>query len=202
LTSLANRFSPGLTAALGSADPQQALQQLFNQLISGGLDPSAFGDLNGEQFLELLKLLIPLVSPDGAGITLPTETAKTGGFLKGAVPGGLPTLPPLTPIDTGLGAVASGLLGSLAGLPVLPTDFQPTLPPLGIRSKLTAGDATGGIGGAQSFVQQVAQLIQGDLINQFTITPRDATDPEAIAEIVAQRLGDRYTLQRGSLGLG
>jgi hypothetical protein len=182
LSEIAKKFSPGIATALQAADPEEALKQLFSQLVSGGLDPSAFGDLNGEQFLELIKLLLPLVGASGSatpGLPIPP-----------------PTVTPHKPIDP-IGAIGS-VLGNLSALPLTPDFGVPTIPPLGVRPGLTTG---GGAAGSQSFVQQVSQLIQGDLINQFNITPRDATDPEEIAEIVAQRLGDRYTLQRGSLGL-
>jgi hypothetical protein len=69
-----------------------------------------------------------------------------------------------------------------------------------LTSSLGAGKSA--VGGGDSFTQQIAQNIQGDLINQYNITPRDGVDPEEIAEIVAQRLGERYSLQKQALGLG
>jgi hypothetical protein len=203
LTELAKKFSPTLGAAAGDGD---ALRQLFNQLITGGLDPSQFGDLNGEQFLELIKLLIPLA--DAAGARPDIEVSRdatdkvTGGLTPGRVKSGFdPSLPPtLLPHPFPLDGFDPGSISGLGrlNLPVIP-GLGSVFPSLGERSKLAAG---GGADSGTSYKQEVAQLIQGDLINQFNITPRDATDPEAIAEIVAQRLGDRYTLQRGSLGLG
>jgi hypothetical protein len=236
LSSIAKQFgASGLTSALGSADPTAALKDLFNQLLSGGLDPSAFGDLNGEQFLELIKLLLPLVG-DVSGPVIdvgkePVDKA-TGGLTPGKAKGGTfdpnapITTPPRTPDDiiasllggsSGIAGdpdAASGLIASLLGgkgagpgdsglggllgklgAPIIP-GLEPSVPPFGKGR----GAEAPGVG--SKFEQNIAQSIQGDLVMQFTITPRDGQDPEEIAEIVAQRLGDRYTLQRQALGLG
>jgi hypothetical protein len=197
LAALAGRFSPALKAALSSGDAKSALSGLFDQLKTGGLDAAAFGDLNANQFLDLLKSLLSLLDE---GAVIPGDSEFTGGT-KGKgfeipIGGGLPRIPPLVPDD--FGGIDPGFLTSLGrlsipglALPSFSTD---------LTSSLGAGKSA--VGGGDSFTQQIAQNIQGDLINQYNITPRDGVDPEEIAEIVAQRLGERYSLQKQALGLG
>lgn len=67
LSDLARRFSPALASALASGDPQGALKGLFSQLQTGGLSASDFGSLNAGQFLDLLKLLLPIAVPTNLG---------------------------------------------------------------------------------------------------------------------------------------
>ncbi len=193
LQQLAAKFSPTLG---GAADSPDRLKALFSQLITGGLDPSNFGDLNGEQFLELIKLLLPLAEQAGGdGLDLATG-GLTPGREKG---GGFGPLPPtIRPIPFPPGVLDPVTISGLGGLtpPIIP-GLVPPIRPLGGRGAFGGGEAAG-----SKFEQNIAQSIQGDLVMQFTITPRDGQDPEEIAEIVAQRLGDRYTLQRQALGIG
>lgn len=231
---LAKKFSPAIADALSGPNAGGNLRDLFNQLITGGLDPSQFGDLSGEQFLELIKILIPLVDAAGTGGTPltvgkePVDKAVSGGKTKGIV--GLdPNTPITTPPRTDLlgalltgggtpgDAAASGdLLGALLtgggkagdpsglgellgklGMPVLPGDMTPTLPPLGKRPGMTTDGDLGG-----HFEQKIGTYIQGDQHHTYQITPKDTTDPQEIAEIVRRAMADSYTLQRQSLGLG
>lgn len=195
LSGLAKKFSPGLANALGSSDPKAALGGLFEALVSGSLDPAAFGDLNGEQFLELIKLLLPLVgetAASGLGTTA-KPTGKTSGLL-----GGDPDIPVNVP-PIGTTPIAGNLIGdpyivsSLLGVPTIP---DVSVPPLGDRNKLTTG------GGGEHFEQHIGAYIAGDQHHTYQITPPVNVDPQEIATIVRQLMADAYTLQRQAQGLG
>ncbi len=72
-------FSPAIAAALQSGDAGGALRGLFGKLQTGGLSAEDFGDLNGGQFLDLLKLLIPLADAvGGTGAMLPADFGTLG----------------------------------------------------------------------------------------------------------------------------
>jgi hypothetical protein len=192
LSDLASRFSPALATALQSGDAKGALQGLFEQLKTGELDPSQFGDLNANQFLDLIKTLLGLLEEVPAPKTAPVDPPRTKGL---QVPGPFTPIPPLLDPELLSPSLSpADVLGRFTG-PLI--TGLPSFPPLGDRFGLTTKDGLAG----SSYKQEVAQLVQGDLVNQFNITPRDTTDPEIIAEIVAQRLGERYALQKQALGI-
>lgn len=220
LSALAGRFSPALKAALASGDAEAALKGLFDKLKTGDIDAAEFGDLNAGQFLDLIKSLLGLLDEEGGGgvsVTpsepLPPPPDVDPGKLKAKdkptidfTPPRVP-LPPLDPelIDRLLGAAGidpsvlpgdtftSDLTSRLKSF----TDVPPLTPPLGSKPTLAGG---GGEFAGATFTQEVAQLVQGDQHFTFQIVPNSNSDPDEIAETVAQRLAARYTLQLQALG--
>lgn len=160
LAGIARKFAPAIHTALMSANPSEALRDLFTQLQTGGLDADDFGDLTGRQFLDLLKLLIPLV--DAVGF-VPGNVAsqgvqggpkvKTGGLDPATEPGGLGIVD--DPFDTsvtvpdvgvaGVGSIGSGA-SSNAGIVVTGNTFQfgpVTVDPDGRSIEDTGNDLAG-----------------------------------------------------------